>query len=591
MKKSKKRARRSVERGTQSPPVAPEVQPASRLTRSTVQAVVREVVEVLATALVLAFLFRTFEAEAFVIPTGSMADTLMGRHKDVTCPMCGYPYQVSASEEVDSETGARTIYEDGQGRRHAATVTHGTCPMCHYEMSMTRPNEQKSYNGDRIVVNKFAYQFSDPQRFAVAVFHCPDQARTNYVKRITGLPGETVRIYNGDLFVRKDEQEDFRIARKPPSTLLAMLRTVYNNDYVLADKLLSRGWPARWQPQSPGGWTPSADHTSFRTDGRQPGEAWLRYHHIVPSPAVWEQLNVPGPLPERIIPPPRLIADDLAYNSTVVGSEDWANSGARPPRDDQGLGWHWVGDLAVACTLDSKGSSGSVLFELIEGGRVMRCQIDLTTGVAALSISGLDAYAPTAQTEVQGPGSHEILFANVDDQLRLWVDGDLVEFNQPTAYPPLGNNAPTDADLSPVGVASRGAEVEVGHLRVLRDTYYIAGDTGNADEFESPGELFGHERSLSSQRIADALSNPARYAQARRRWVDFKLEKDQFLALGDNSAKSMDSRLWTGQHYVNRDLLIGEALFIYWPHSWDRIPGTKIPFPFFPNVAEMGFVR
>ena len=49
-------------------------------------------------AFVLAFLFRTFEAEAFVIPTGSMAPTLMGRHKDVYCPKCGCEYQISASE-------------------------------------------------------------------------------------------------------------------------------------------------------------------------------------------------------------------------------------------------------------------------------------------------------------------------------------------------------------------------------------------------------------------------------------------------------------------------------------------------------------
>ena len=46
---------------------------------------VRELVESLVVALFLAFLFKTFEAEAFVIPTGSMAPTLMGRHKDVEC--------------------------------------------------------------------------------------------------------------------------------------------------------------------------------------------------------------------------------------------------------------------------------------------------------------------------------------------------------------------------------------------------------------------------------------------------------------------------------------------------------------------------
>ena len=52
-------------------------------------------------AFVLAFLFRDFEAEAFVIPTGSMAPTLMGVHKDLACKKCGIPYRISASEEQD----------------------------------------------------------------------------------------------------------------------------------------------------------------------------------------------------------------------------------------------------------------------------------------------------------------------------------------------------------------------------------------------------------------------------------------------------------------------------------------------------------
>src|SRR5438094_4168473 len=89
---------------------------------------VRETIESIVIAFVLAFLFRTFEAEAFVIPTGSMAPTLMGRHKDVVCPKCGYRYQVSASEE-----------ESEDPRRQTSDCLAGKCPMCQYVLPM-RPN-------------------------------------------------------------------------------------------------------------------------------------------------------------------------------------------------------------------------------------------------------------------------------------------------------------------------------------------------------------------------------------------------------------------------------------------------------------------
>src|SRR4051812_44916360 len=59
----------------------------------------RETVEAIVVAMILALLVRGFEAEGFVIPTGSMAPRLMGRHKEVTCPQCKYVYSVNASNE------------------------------------------------------------------------------------------------------------------------------------------------------------------------------------------------------------------------------------------------------------------------------------------------------------------------------------------------------------------------------------------------------------------------------------------------------------------------------------------------------------
>ena len=78
--------------------------------------------------------------------------------------------------------------------------------------------------------------------------------------------------------------------------------------------------------------------------------------------------------------------------------------------------------------------------------------------------------------------------------------------------------------------------------------------------------------------------------QFERKDALYSLKADQFFVLGDNSAWSKDGRLWGPDNYwVPRELLIGKALFIYWPHSWNKIPYVKIPFPMFPNFGRMGF--
>ena len=71
----------------------------------------------------------------------------------------------------------------------------------------------------------------------------------------------------------------------------------------------------------------------------------------------------------------------------------------------------------------------------------------------------------------------------------------------------------------------------------------------------------------------------------------FELADDQFFMLGDNSPLSPDARLWSAEPYVDRKLLVGKALYIFWPHSFDKLPGTPVPFPFFPNFARMKFIR
>src|SRR5436309_9891070 len=58
---------------------------------------VKETLESIVVAFILAFIFRCFVVEAFVIPTGSMAPTLLGAHSRFECPDCGYRFDVNYS--------------------------------------------------------------------------------------------------------------------------------------------------------------------------------------------------------------------------------------------------------------------------------------------------------------------------------------------------------------------------------------------------------------------------------------------------------------------------------------------------------------
>jgi signal peptidase I len=80
--------------------------------------------------------------------------------------------------------------------------------------------------------------------------------------------------------------------------------------------------------------------------------------------------------------------------------------------------------------------------------------------------------------------------------------------------------------------------------------------------------------------------------------LEFPLAADQFFVLGDNSAASKDSRLWLEGHHVDRDLLVGKALAIFWPHaipaSWSvpvTVGGVELRLPSWPNFGRMRYVR
>lgn len=59
--------------------------------------------------------------------------------------------------------------------------------------------------GDKIIVNKFTYRISQPKRGDIVVFKYPKNPKKDYIKRIIGLPGETIKVRNNKVFV--DERE------------------------------------------------------------------------------------------------------------------------------------------------------------------------------------------------------------------------------------------------------------------------------------------------------------------------------------------------------------------------------------------------
>lgn len=56
-------------------------------------------------------------------------------------------------------------------------------------------------NGDNLIVDKISYRFVDPARFDIVVFPFKYQEGTYYIKRIIGLPGETVQIQDGAIYI------------------------------------------------------------------------------------------------------------------------------------------------------------------------------------------------------------------------------------------------------------------------------------------------------------------------------------------------------------------------------------------------------
>lgn len=65
----------------------------------------------------------------------------------------------------------------------------------------TTSMESTIMKGDNLIGFRLAYQFSEPERGDVVIFPYPDSTSVTYVKRIIGMPGDTVEVYDGKVYI------------------------------------------------------------------------------------------------------------------------------------------------------------------------------------------------------------------------------------------------------------------------------------------------------------------------------------------------------------------------------------------------------
>ncbi|MGL5095809.1 MAG: S26 family signal peptidase, partial [Planctomycetia bacterium] len=207
----------------------------------------RSVVDFFLCLFIAAALVRTFVAEPYFVPTGSMAPALLGWHKETRCPHCR----------------ARVVVgSDG------ASGSNAVCGNCSRLVPL---DELPVAAGDRLLVQKGSFDYVGPRRWETVVFRNPDSPNEAYVKRVAGLPGETVRIVDGDVFV------DGAIARKSLDELLSLVTPVFE---ATTPALAAE----RFGPlYAVGPWTVDAAGALRFTPPPAPGDADLlyniAYHH------------------------------------------------------------------------------------------------------------------------------------------------------------------------------------------------------------------------------------------------------------------------------------------------------------------------
>ena len=507
-------------------------------------------------AFVLAMTFRSFITEGFVIPTGSMAPTLMGEHLLLKSSQTGYTYQV-----------------DAKGAKLAAMVVD---PMLgpDYPLSTISPRTLRPRMGDRILVLKCLYSFARPSRYDVVVFKNPtnpDGDSENYIKRLIGLPNEAVWLVDGDIFVAPaeacDDETAFEIQRKPDSVQRAVWQPVYDTDFIpVHPERMSKAYAPPWSGPR---WD-TLDERAYRCDTADP------------STLIWDEQRL-------------RLSDWTPYNMFSMARSMQAR------RDTN------ISDLRIAATIVADQDGLETVFQL--DARGYRFEFSIRDGMAVMRMRSQGERGPWSaeqSAEVSMPEAgraYRVEFWHVDQSMSIFVNGRRA--GEPLNYDwaprtrlEQAFDMPFDAwsqrspRLQPVEPRLRwsfsGSPLSLHRVRVDRDLYYRADTlTTQATKNATPP---GYEALVRSGTPAFG-THPDKLAV---------LGPDHFFMLGDNSPASSDSRLWGNPHpyvvemiddspfLVHRKLLLGRAWVVYFPAPYPISDNGR---GVIPNFGRLRFIR
>lgn len=414
---------------------------------------IRQGVEALVYLALAVVLFRGFAVEGYMISTGSMAPCLLGYHRQVVCPSCSFAFSRGTHfDEEDTILAGSSRITDQAGDKVAPATICPNCGLTAIDASAVPRNE-----GDQLLVHKHLYQLRPPRRWEVVVFRHPEDPNQAYVKRVVGLPEETIDVMDGDVYANGVLQ------RKPLETQRSMRIPVFDHDHEPSDP----DWRPRWRADDEGRWSAHGEgfvHRRTATSAAKPSDVdWLTYHHWVRD---GETQNHEGP-----------IVDQYGYNHPAAG--------------DGPLGVH---DLMLEAVVQRVQGDGKWQVRMSDGWHCFELVFDVAEREVSLSID--DADEPVRKTEFPDTafsGMTAVEMSLFDRQVLVAVDG--VQLFEPLRY--ADESLPRRMPSHPVQIGAAGLDVQVSHLRLYRDVHYtpkhaVGRDSGSwtlqPDEFFMLGD-------------------------------------------------------------------------------------------------------